>query len=136
MTGYTYTLRGSCGFVTVRRSIRRESCFSRKYNKDVFVANTIKMFRRKYNKDVFGAELTCFELLLLNFFDKEQRNYLMLLLSSRGGLEVECLLHKLHHSTSVDSNPAQRQKDFRWNSYFKYLISQQYKLKLCFTQEL
>ena len=35
--------------------------------------------------------------------------------SSRGGLEVERLLHKLHDSISVGSNPARRQKDFRSN---------------------
>ena len=34
----------------------------------------------------------------------------------RGGFEVECLLHNLHDSTSVGSNPARRQKDFRNNS--------------------
>ena len=33
--------------------------------------------------------------------------------SSHGGLEVERLLHKLHASTLVGSNPARRQKDFR-----------------------
>ena len=37
-------------------------------------------------------------------------------LSSRGGLKVERLLHKLHDSTSVSLNPAWRQKDFRSNS--------------------
>ena len=37
-------------------------------------------------------------------------------LSSRGGLEVERLLHKAHDSTSVGSNLAQRQKDFHSNS--------------------
>ena len=31
--------------------------------------------------------------------------------SSRGGLEVELLLHKLHDSTSVGSHPARRQKN-------------------------
>ena len=36
-------------------------------------------------------------------------------LSSRGGLEVERLLHNLHDSVSVGSNPARRQKDFRSN---------------------
>ena len=36
--------------------------------------------------------------------------------SSRGGLEVERLLHKLHDSTSVGLNPAWRQKDSRGNS--------------------
>ena len=36
--------------------------------------------------------------------------------SSRGGLEVELLLHKLHDSTSVGSNPALPQKDFHSNS--------------------
>ena len=38
------------------------------------------------------------------------------MLTSRGGLEVEHLLHKLHDSTLVGSNPAQRQKDFGSNS--------------------
>ena len=33
--------------------------------------------------------------------------------SSRGGLEVERLLHTLHDSTSVGSNLARHQKDFR-----------------------
>ena len=37
-------------------------------------------------------------------------------LLSRGGLEVERLLHKLHDSTSVGSNPARPQNDFRSNS--------------------
>ena len=37
-------------------------------------------------------------------------------LSSRGCLEVEYLFHKLHDSTSVGSNPAQRQNYFRNNS--------------------
>ena len=36
--------------------------------------------------------------------------------SSRGGLEVERLLHKLHDSTLVGSNPARRYKDFCSNS--------------------
>ena len=36
--------------------------------------------------------------------------------SRRGGLEVEGLLHKLHDSTLLGSNPARRQKDFRSNS--------------------
>ena len=40
----------------------------------------------------------------------------ILLTSSQGGSGVECLLHKLHDSTSVSSNPARRQKDFRSNS--------------------
>ena len=35
---------------------------------------------------------------------------------ARGGLEVERLLHKLHDSTLVGSNPARRQKDIRSNS--------------------
>ena len=39
-----------------------------------------------------------------------------LYLSSRGGLEVERLLHKLHDSTSVGLNPDWGQKDFRNNS--------------------
>ena len=34
----------------------------------------------------------------------------LLFLTSRGGLEVECLLHKLHDSTSVGLNPARRKK--------------------------
>ena len=33
-----------------------------------------------------------------------------------GGLEVERLLHKLHDSTLVGSNPARCQKDFHSNS--------------------
>ena len=37
-------------------------------------------------------------------------DYLIFLLSSRGGLEVVRLLHKLHDSTSVGSNPARHQK--------------------------
>ena len=37
-------------------------------------------------------------------------------LSSPGGLEVECLLHKLHDSTLVGSNPAWGQNDFCNNS--------------------
>ena len=36
-------------------------------------------------------------------------------LSSRGGLEVEGLLHKLHDSFLVGSNPARRQKDLYSN---------------------
>ena len=36
--------------------------------------------------------------------------------SSRGGLEVERLLHKLHESISVGSNLARHQKDHRSNS--------------------
>ena len=41
---------------------------------------------------------------------------LFLKLSSSGGLEVERLLHKLHASISVGSNPARRQKDLRSKS--------------------
>ena len=40
----------------------------------------------------------------------------MLFLSSSVGLEEERLLHELHDSISVGSNPAQRQKDFHINS--------------------
>ena len=36
-------------------------------------------------------------------------------ISSRGSLEVERLLHKLHDSTLVGSNPAWAEKDFRSN---------------------
>ena len=42
-------------------------------------------------------------------------NLILLLSSSRGGLEVERLLHKLHDSISVGSNTAWHQKDFRIN---------------------
>ena len=38
------------------------------------------------------------------------------MLTSRGALEVEHLLYKLHDSTLVGSNPARRQKDFGSNS--------------------
>ena len=38
--------------------------------------------------------------------------------SRRGGLEVECLLHNLHDSTSVGLNPARRQKDIHINIVF------------------
>ena len=37
-------------------------------------------------------------------------------ISSRGGWVVELLLHKLHDSTLLGSNPARGQKDFRSNS--------------------
>ena len=41
----------------------------------------------------------------------------LIILSSRGGLEVERLLHKLHDSTSMGSNPARRQKDLNFNNF-------------------
>ena len=50
------------------------------------------------------------------YFSHQHTSYKLQSFTCRGGLEVEPLLHKFHDSTSVGSNPARRQKDFRSNS--------------------
>ena len=74
--------------------------------------NLIKYFLRPY----FTANNHHF----LNLFEieisSELENYEGSEVSSPDGLEVEHLLHKLYDSTSVGSNPALPQNDFRNNS--------------------
>ena len=80
----------------------------------MFCISTKNLNLRSVTKVFINFRLYCH--VMDSLLGYPQSHIKALYLSSRGGLEVERLLHNLHDSTLVDSNPALGQKDFCSNS--------------------